>query len=125
MELLHSFNPRLIGSVWRVTARHGSDIDLEVFCDTPQSVIKRLQSTYPEITQILVEKTATGRTNQFLHITFPISSTCCCDINVKCQDLLLRRICEMYNDVIIGLTYMQLQQVLATDPLQRFLPKER
>ncbi|MCW4039878.1 MAG: hypothetical protein NWE83_03885 [Candidatus Bathyarchaeota archaeon] len=105
MQLLHSFNPRLIGSVWRGPARQGSDIDLEVFCDTPQSVINRLQSTYPDITQILDEKTATGRIDQFLHITFPISPTCCCDINVKCQDLLfVRRICEVYNDVITGLT---------------------
>lgn len=126
MQLLHSFHPRLIGSVWRGTARHGSDIDLEVFCDTPQHVINRLQSKYPDLTQTLEEKTSTGRTDQFLHVSFPVSPTSRCDVNVKRHDMLfVRRICEVYNDVITGLTYTQLQQVLVKDPLQRFLPKER
>jgi predicted nucleotidyltransferase len=126
MQLLHSFHPRLIGSVWRGTARRGSDIDLEAFCDTPQLVISRLQSKYPHLTQALVEKTTGGRTDRYLHVSFPISSTCVVDVNVKHLDMIsTRRICEVYNDVITGLTSLQLQKVLVKDPLQRFLPKER
>jgi predicted nucleotidyltransferase len=126
MHLLHSFHPRLIGSVWRGTARRGSDIDLEAFCDAPQLVITCLQTKYPDLTQALMEKTTTGRTDRFLHVSFPISSTCIIDINVKRQDMIyMRRICEVYNDVITGLTYTQLQKVLDKDPLQRFLPKEK
>lgn len=126
MQLLHSFHPRLIGSVWRGTARCGSDIDLEAFCDTPQLIISRLQSKYPNLTQALVEKTTGGKTDRFLHVSFPISSICVVDVNVKRQDMIsMRRICEVYNDVITGLTYPQLQKVLMKDPLQRFLPKER
>ncbi len=126
MQLLESFHPRLIGSVWRGTARHGSDIDLEAFCDTPQLIINRLHTTYPVLTHTLVEKTTTGRTERFLHVTFPISPAGLVDINVKPGDtIFLKRICEVYNDVITGLTSIQLQKVLDTDPLQRFLPKER
>ena len=125
MQFLYAFHPRLIGSVWRGTARNGSDIDLEVFCDTPQTVINRLQPKYPNLTQTRVEKTTTGKTDQFLHIRFPLSSYKC-DLSVKRLDqFFMRRICEVYNDVITGLTYTQLQHILATDPLQRFLPKER
>lgn len=126
MQLLHAFHPRLIGSVWRGTARNGSDIDLEVFCDTPQTVISRLRSKYPNLTQTRVEKTMTGKTERFLHIHFRISSTCNGDISVRRLDqFFVKRICEVYNDIITGLTYTQLQHILNTDPLQRFLPKER
>jgi predicted nucleotidyltransferase len=126
MQLLHGFHPRLIGSVWRGTARNGSDVDLEVFCDTPQTVINRLRSKYPNLTETRVEKTMTGKTEQFLHIHFLMSSTCNCDISVKRLDqFFVRRICEVYTDIITGLTYTQLQHILDTDPLQRFLPKER
>jgi hypothetical protein len=126
MQLLRPFHPRLIGSVWRGTARRGSDIDLEAFCDTPQLVITRLQTKYPDLTQSLTAKTTTGRTDRYLHVSFPISSTCIVDVNVKRQDMIfMRRICEVYNDVITGLTYTQLQKVLGKDPLQRFLPKEK
>jgi predicted nucleotidyltransferase len=126
MQFLHAFHPRLIGSVWRGTARNGSDVDLEVFCDTSHTVINRLRSKYPILTHTRVKKTATGKTDQFLHIHFPLSSTCNCDISVKRLDqLFVRRICEVYNDVITGLTYTQLQHILDTDPLQRFIPKER
>ena len=126
MHLLYTFHPRLIGSVWRGTARNGSDVDLEVFCDTPQTVINRLRSKYPTLTHTHEEKTTTGRTDHFLHIHFTLSSTCNCDISVKrLAHLSERRTCEVYNDVITGLTYTQLQHILDTDPLQRFLPKER
>lgn len=126
MQFLHAFHPRLIGSVWRGTARNRSDVDLEVFCDTPQTVINRLRPKYPNLTQTRAEKTTTGKTDQFLHIYFPLFSSCKCDISVRRLDqLFVRRVCEVYNDVITGLTYTQLQHILNTDPLQRFLPKER
>ncbi|MEM1885527.1 MAG: nucleotidyltransferase domain-containing protein [Candidatus Jordarchaeales archaeon] len=42
MVMLERFNPVLIGSVWRGTARVGSDIDIRVFAEDPQEVVEEL-----------------------------------------------------------------------------------
>jgi predicted nucleotidyltransferase len=43
MRKLARFRPRLIGSVWTGHVRHGSDIDLHVFCDSVGLVTDTLQ----------------------------------------------------------------------------------
>src|SRR5215217_2201878 len=43
MRLLRPFRPRLIGSVMTGHIRHGSDIDLHVFCDSPALVADLLE----------------------------------------------------------------------------------
>ena len=42
MTALRRFNPTLIGSVWRGTARRGSDIDITVFDLKPDEVVEKL-----------------------------------------------------------------------------------
>ena len=40
MELLGACRPVLIGSVWRGTIRLGSDIDIAVYSDEPEEIVK-------------------------------------------------------------------------------------
>ena len=44
MKLLDAFCPVLIGSVWRGTIRQGSDIDIAVYADEPEEVVKILKA---------------------------------------------------------------------------------
>src|SRR5437667_11599821 len=43
MRVLRPFRPRLIGSVMTGHVRKGSDIDLHVFCDSPQLITELLE----------------------------------------------------------------------------------
>lgn len=45
MKLLESYEPRLIGSVWRGTIRRESDIDIETYHDTPEKILHILKET--------------------------------------------------------------------------------
>ena len=44
MRLLSGFCPVLIGSVWRGTIKQGSDIDIAVYADDPEGIIKILKA---------------------------------------------------------------------------------
>ncbi len=126
MRRLQAFHPRLIGSVWRGTARQGSDIDLEVFSPNPDRVLHVLTTAYPTAQLDVATKTAAGATARFRHVHFLLPSGHPVEVVLHdLEDLAARRTCEIYGDAIVGLTLPQLERVLATDPGQRFLPKER
>ena len=44
MKLLEAYCPVLIGSVWRGTIRQGSDIDIAVYTDEPEEIMKILKA---------------------------------------------------------------------------------
>ena len=126
MRSLEAFHSRLIGSVWRGTARKGSDIDIEVFCQEPESVVQTIEKEYnvPRIEQ--TSKTERGETDRFFHIHF--ATLAGREVEVVVKDLERideRRKCDIYDDLIVGLTRPQLQRVLEKNPRQKFVPKER
>ena len=45
MELLKEFHPKLMGSVWRGTARKNSDIDIVTFSSEPKTVLSPLHKS--------------------------------------------------------------------------------
>ena len=49
METLKIFNPRLVGSVWRGTARQNSDIDIHTFSQDHHQVLDLLQKRNYEV----------------------------------------------------------------------------
>lgn len=52
LRLLDTYSPRLIGSVLTGHIRHGSDIDLHIFCDSPSAVADTLESLgYPALVE--------------------------------------------------------------------------
>jgi len=126
MRHLQVFHPRLIGSVWRGTARQGSDIDLEVFCHDPERVIHAIAAAYPLTRLEHAAKTAAGDTERYLHVHFALPSGHAVEVVQRgLEDLRARRTCEIYGDAIVGLTLPQLRRLLDEDPSKRFLPKER
>ncbi len=126
MERLKAFHPKLIGSVWRGTARKGSDIDIEVFCQEPEAVIKEVARTYQITRREQSSKTDAGETKRFLHVYFTLPSEHEVEVVIKDHERWKeKRICEVYGDLIAGLTLPQLRRLLETDPQKRFIPKER
>lgn len=126
MSCLKAFHPRLIGSVWRGTARKGSDIDIEVFCHDREAVIKEVEKVYHATRLEHVSKTDEGKTERYLHAYFNLPSGHEVEVVIKSLERLSeRRKCEVYGDYIVGVTLLQLRKLLDENPYKRFIPKER
>jgi predicted nucleotidyltransferase len=126
MSRLKPFHPRLIGSVWRGTARKGSDIDIEVFCHEREPVIKEVEKTYHVTGVEHASKTDEGRTERYFHAHFNLPSGHEVEVAIKdLERLSERRTCEVYGDTIVGVTLPQLRKLLDENPHKRFIPKER
>jgi predicted nucleotidyltransferase len=123
MVLLKDDDPRLIGSVWRGTARRGSDVDLEVFTDDPVKVVELLKSTYGDPRVVSTAKTAAGATSRHLHVNVPLTSREEAELIVKgSEHLTEKRRCDIYGDRITGLSLPQLAALIIVDPTRRFVP---
>jgi predicted nucleotidyltransferase len=123
MVLLKDHAPRLIGSVWRGTARRGSDVDLEVFTDDPVKVIALMKSAYGDLRVVSTTKTAAGTTSRYLHVKVPLTSHEEAEVIVKgSEHLAEKRRCDIYGDRITGLSLPQLAALITRDPTRRFVP---
>ncbi len=121
MRVLQDFCPVLIGSVWRGTARQGSDIDIAVYTDESKTVLDKLNAT------VKIQKTQWttvnkhGETLESLHIyaknryNFEIVVRSAGEAEKK-------RRCEIFGDQIRGLKLKELERVLECDPFARFVP---
>jgi len=125
MVLLEEFHPKLIGSVWRGTAYKKSDIDILTFTHGPQAVVDKLQeSGFKNFRTEWRKKLKNNRVKNFFHIYLSLPEGYEAEIIVRRQeDLNLKEKCDIYSDVISGLTAIQLKEVLDKDPLMKFLPK--
>lgn len=120
MKRLKAFHPRLIGSVWRGTARRGSDIDIEAYSHETELVLKELEKTY-QITGMERTKIG-GEADTFQHIHFKLSTGQEVEVVVKGLERLgEKRKCDVYGDLIAGLTLKQLERILEEDPNKRFI----
>lgn len=124
MRSLEYYNPCLVGSVWRGTARRNSDIDIIVYAETPKEILKLLRKGGFKITRTEVRAiTKEGQRKGSIHINVDLSSNLRAELVVRspceinCQDR-----CEIYGDRITGLSTLQLAKVLKRNPQQRFLP---
>ena len=125
MSVLEAFHPRLVGSVWRGTAHRNSDIDVVVFSLDHEAVLDSLaKGPFKVVRSEWSSVTKRGRQESSFHIYLVISSGN--EVEVVVQSLekkgLLRK-CEIFGDVVTGLSYSQLQKVLKEDLLQKFVPK--
>jgi predicted nucleotidyltransferase len=124
MQTLDKFDPILVGSVWRGTAHHNSDIDITVFAQEPRVVISALEKSSRSITnekfQITTEK---GKKQHSVHIYIKLKLHDTAEIVVRNpEDLDHKVICEIYGDLVTGLTINELERVLKENPTQKFLP---
>jgi predicted nucleotidyltransferase len=120
MKKLASFSPRLIGSVWRGTARRGSDVDVVVLARSPLEVEKVLREYK------IGEK---GEVNfkggvHAYHFQLEVGGD---EVEVVVRDPSEYKEdrCDIYGDVKRGVTLLELERLLRVDPLRRFVPRRR
>lgn len=124
MDKLEPFSTKVIGSVWRGTARKGSDFDITVYSENPETVVNIIKKEYGNVRTEYASKTSEGATKRYLHI-YLSSPEYEVEIVVRSpEDINERRICETYGDHIVGLTKAQLRELLEKDPAKRFLPRK-
>jgi len=124
MELLKNFHPKLIGSVWRGTARQNSDIDIVTFSSAPETVLAQLQKSNFRVTKTeWLSVTKVGKKESSFHIYLALPSGNEAEVVVRSPERINRlERCEIYGDVVTGLNYHQLQKILKENPLQKFVP---
>jgi predicted nucleotidyltransferase len=124
MEALEEFNPRLVGSVWRGTARQNSDIDVVTFSQDHVQVLKQLQKhNFESESSEWRSVTKEGRKESSFHIYVLFHSGDEAEVVVRSPDCLGKpERCETYGDVKTGLSLNQLTKLLTKNPLQKFVP---
>ncbi len=125
MEVLKDFSPRLVGSVWRGTARQNSDIDILAFSQDHLQVLNQLQKhNFEAESSEWRSVTKEGRKESSFHIHVLLHSGD--DVEVVVRSLDQRgqpERCETYGDVRTGLSLNKLTKILKENPLQKFVPK--
>lgn len=124
MERLKNFNPRLVGSVWRGTARRNSDIDIETFAHDYHLVVDQLKKhNYSIKSSERCSITKKGKKESSFHINVVLQSGDFVEVVVRnCECLGQQERCETYGDVKKGLNLKQLTNVLEDNPIQSFVP---
>ncbi len=124
MKLLEAYLPVLIGSVWRGTIRHESDIDIAVYADEPKEILDILK-----VQRISISRTGwttvnkEGKTLASFHIYCETPGKGGLEVVVRSRDESgKRRKCQIFGDEIKGLNVRQLEKVLEDNPAQKFLP---
>ena len=124
MKLLNAFCPVLIGSVWRGTIKQGSDIDIAVYTDEPEEIVKVLKAD-----GVKVSKTAwttvnkAGATLESFHIYAETSAGHGLEIVARSREEAgKKRKCEIFGDELKGLNIKELEKVLGSNPTQQFIP---
>jgi predicted nucleotidyltransferase len=124
MNILKAYSPILVGSVWRGTIHHESDIDIRVYHDEPNDILKALKKGDYEIVRTeLTTVTEKGRKKTSFHAYLESSTQERIEIIVRSSEELNRKEkCEIYGDEITGLNLRQLERTLEENPAKRFLP---
>jgi len=124
MDALKEFSPRLVGSVWRGTARRNSDIDILMFSQEPTQVLSRLQEhNFGAESSKWCSVTKEGKKECSFHVHVLLSSGDAVEVVVKSLECLEQpERCETYGDVKTGLSLKQLTKILKENPLQKFVP---
>jgi predicted nucleotidyltransferase len=124
MRLLNLFYPVLIGSVWRGTIKLGSDIDIAVYADDPEEILKVLKAGRVSVlktTWATVNKR--GTTLESFHI---YAETCAKNgleiVARSVEEAGKKRKCEIFGDELKGLNLKELEKVLESNPTQQFIP---
>ncbi len=126
MRALAGYSPRLMGSVWRGTARKGSDLDIDVYSDRPEEVESKLSHTgyvVDRSEEVVVNKG--GRTVRTRHLTIYLNEF---DVEVVVrppEEKGKAERCEIYGDLKKGLGLSGLEKLMRSDPLRKFVPRRR
>ncbi len=124
MRLLDGFCPILIGSVWRGTIRQGSDIDISVYADESEEVVKTLKSEKVKVLKTMwTTVNKRGATLKSFHIYAQTASKYGLEIVVRNREEAgKKRKCETFGDELKGLNTKELEKVLEANPTLQFIP---
>jgi predicted nucleotidyltransferase len=125
MAALKDFNPKLVGSVWRGTARKNSDIDILAFSQDPLQVLDQLKEhDFEAASSEWRSVTKRGKKESSFHIHIFLPSGDEAEVVVRSLNQLGQpERCEIYGDNKTGLNLNQLAKILKEYPLQKFVPK--
>jgi predicted nucleotidyltransferase len=127
MKFLKKYDPILVGSVWRGTIHHGSDLDIIVHHEEPKDVLKEIEQTDLKTQSaewVSVTKRGKKKASFHIHAASPIRE----DVEIivhSPEEACLTEKCEIYGDEITGLRLQELEKLLKEDPTQRFVPTYR
>ena len=124
MKILKTYDPVLVGSVWRGTIHHESDIDIVVYHDEPEDILELLKQSNSKLLHtewVAVTKGGRKKTSFHVYLELPIREKA--EITVRSREEANRKErCEIYGDIITGLNVQELERVLLENPMQRFVP---
>jgi predicted nucleotidyltransferase len=123
MRVIKGYEPCLIGSVWRGTARKGSDIDITVYTEDVKGLKDRLQGFIVkgvEDTTYHVE----GRLLHSIHVYLNADGYDAEVVIRHPKDKSPER-CEVFGDIKKGLRIDALDKLMKIDPLRRFIPRKQ
>lgn len=124
MRILRPFNPVLVGSVWRGTIYHGSDIDITVYHDEPDNILEIMKQSNLRVVKaewMAVTKEGLKRTSFHIHLELPTKEKA--EIIVRSsEEEGYKEKCEIYKDVITGLSTQELEKLLQENSVHRFTP---
>jgi len=124
MQILKAYKPLLIGSVWRGTIRYDSDMDIVVYHDEPEDILKILKQNNIKIVQtewVAVTKKGKRKGSFHVYAELPIKEKAEIKI-VQSSEAFMKEKCEIYGDEITGLSVQKLEKLLKENPTQRFVP---
>jgi hypothetical protein len=126
MRLLSEYYPVLTGSVWRGTARRGSDADINVYSSNPGEVESKLRLAGYSVEDSREEVfTQRGRTVRSTHIFVVLNETKVEVVVRPPEERGKAERCEIYGDVKKGLNLEELEKLMKTDSLRKFVPGRR
>ena len=124
MKILKAYKPLLIGSVWRGTIRYDSDVDIVVYHDEPEDILKILKQNNLKIMQaewVAVTKKGKRKGSFHVHAELPTKEKAEIKI-VQSLEAFMKEKCEIYGDEITGLSVQKLEKLLKENQAQRFVP---
>jgi predicted nucleotidyltransferase len=124
MNLLKTYKPVLLGSVWRGTIHHESDIDIVVHHDEPDEILRVLeQNNLKPLRTEWAAVTKRGKKKASFHIHLESPRKEKVEVIVHSpEEECLREKCEIYGDDVTGLHIQELEKTLKENPTQRFVP---
>ena len=120
MRSLRSFTPHLIGSVWRGTARRGSDIDIIALATSLADVEHALGDYKVKEKGGVIFQGGIHAYHFKLEVRLDEVEVVVRDPAEYKEDR-----CDVYGDVKRGLTLRELERLLRVDPLRKFVPRRR
>jgi len=124
MKILKAYRPLLIGSVWRGTICYDSDVDIVVYHDEPEDILKILKQNNLKIMQAeWVAVTKKGKRKGSFHVYAELPAKEKAEIKiVQSLEAFMKEKCEIYGDEITGLSIRELEKLLKENSTQRFVP---